>query len=412
MTANAEKTSVMQPYYFPFVQGDGTNLQGYFDWRPKDINEAIVAANSTDGGQTWQFQQMVLVLTRAVPINQKSTDPDTNLADDGFGHPAVLRIVSAQPIPTPSPLEGMAAPTPISATTFLYTLDRSVDAMHKLGLVVSPLSPTSDMPLNGALPDIPLANDFTNESEVVRTQGLRNPDGILGVFPELYPRRVLYIQKIGGGDASGSTALPRNQQCGPQPYTPVGANSPNPANHDFVNVRVAETVDGVNFIDQGVVSGLNDPATTSYIGTRWIAPGGTILNLGGGRYGLFFSGGNCMDADSDAFHYIGYAETTDFTQSTWTVINGINNPIVSIGPHTLPVNGVPTTIPAQTPVVGPTLDSFEARAYGPSVTRLDEHTVVLTFAGYHVQNPSDDLLDYRTINVVQLKASRPIPVQN
>src|SRR5581483_10553083 len=42
------------PYYFPYVvrNGDGT-LTGYFDYRPKDADEAVVVAKSYDGGDTW-----------------------------------------------------------------------------------------------------------------------------------------------------------------------------------------------------------------------------------------------------------------------------------------------------------------------------------------------------------------------
>ena len=40
-------TERMQPYYFPFITGSGKHLQGYFDWRPKDIDEAVAAAYST-----------------------------------------------------------------------------------------------------------------------------------------------------------------------------------------------------------------------------------------------------------------------------------------------------------------------------------------------------------------------------
>ncbi len=409
MMANSGATSPMQPFYFPFIQGSGNDLQGYFDWRPKDINEAIVAAHSSDGGFTWDFQQIVLVLTQALPANQQSTNPDSGQADDGFGHPTVIRIPNAQPAIQPSPGPGQPSPTPITTDTFLYTLDRSAGAVDKLGLVVTPLSPIAGTPLNGALADVPIVfRDFTDESRVLRTTGLLNPDGILGVVPGIYPLTILYVQKIGNGDASGSTALPGGQQCQAQPYAPVGASSPNPANHDFVNVRIATTYNGVNFFDQGKVSGLHDPTATSYLATRWISPGGTILDLGAGRYGLLFAGGNCMDADSDAFHYIGYAETTDPSLQTWTVLNDITNPIVSIGSHTVPVNGVQTVIPAHTPVVGSTQDEFEARVYAPSAIKLDDHTILLAFSGYHVQNPGDDLLDYRTVEVVTLTSSRKL----
>jgi hypothetical protein len=53
-------TERMQPYYFPVINGQGKHLQGYFDWRPKDTDEAVAAAFSDDGGFTWTFQQMVL----------------------------------------------------------------------------------------------------------------------------------------------------------------------------------------------------------------------------------------------------------------------------------------------------------------------------------------------------------------
>jgi hypothetical protein len=42
-------TERMEPDYFPFVLGEGNKLQGYFDWRPKDTDEGVVAASSTGG---------------------------------------------------------------------------------------------------------------------------------------------------------------------------------------------------------------------------------------------------------------------------------------------------------------------------------------------------------------------------
>ena len=57
----------MAPYYVPQVTGRGTVLQGYFDYRPRNVNEAPVAASSSDGGNTWTFQQQVENLTTALP---------------------------------------------------------------------------------------------------------------------------------------------------------------------------------------------------------------------------------------------------------------------------------------------------------------------------------------------------------
>src|SRR5262249_16719700 len=74
--------ATMQPYYFPMVIGSGEILQGFFDWRPKDTNEGIVAASSTDGGKTWTFQQDAFYLTEACPADDTQTDPDTTVADN------------------------------------------------------------------------------------------------------------------------------------------------------------------------------------------------------------------------------------------------------------------------------------------------------------------------------------------
>jgi len=58
----------MPPYYFRFVTGHGKYLQGYFDWRPKDTDEAVAAASSDDAGFTWTFQQKVLELTKTCEV--------------------------------------------------------------------------------------------------------------------------------------------------------------------------------------------------------------------------------------------------------------------------------------------------------------------------------------------------------
>jgi hypothetical protein len=412
-TANEGQTSAMQPFYFPFILGHGNNLQGYFDWRPKNINEAVVAAHSSDGGRSWQFDQIAMVLTRVLPRNPQSANPDPGIADDGFGHPSILHM---SPPPLPSPVPGLPQPTPVyhrrSHMTFLYNTDRSKDANGKYGLVVSVLSPKNGEPLNGALADKPIVNGgFTDETKITRTTGLKNPDGFLAVVPRTFPLQVLYIQRIGNADATGSTMLPAGQRCGPQPYTPPGAASPYPANHDIAYVRIATTEDGINFTDHGIAYGLSDPTDTSYTGTRWVAPNGTLLDYGDGHYGLFFGAGNCMDADADAFHYIGYAENvTPFDLSNWNVLNDIMNPIVSTLPQTLPVNGVMTTIPAEDAVAGPVLPTHQARVYTPSASVIDSHTVALTFSGYGVYEPTDNLLNYRTIHTIRLRSSRPIPL--
>jgi hypothetical protein len=399
----------MQPYYFPTVVGSGKNLQGYFDYRPKDTDEAVVAAVSHDGGHTWVFQQEVLQLRTTCP-NQLNKEPDGskdsnafNLAnnsdngdDDGQGHQFVINI---------------------AGHTYLYTLERANNHIDSDDLYIHELAPQPGQPLHGA----PATNDgptddTSNLPEIAtHTKGLLNADGILGVVPGSWPLRIVYEQKILKGDL---TAMPASQQCNTY-WSGYYANNPfgTAVNDDITYLRLAETTDGINFTDQGVLQGLNDPTDVRADGTRWLATAGTIIKLGGGRFGLLFSGGSCVDGDSDAFHYIGYAESRDLLH--WTVINGMNNPIVSTAPFSLQVDsaGVPTssggmtiTVPAHTPVAGGTLGFFAGRVYAPSAVRsgFDDATVI--FAGYHTQKPKNGLGDYRTIGRVSLHASQPLLV--
>ncbi len=214
---------------------------------------------------------------------------------------------------------------------------------------------------------------------------------------------VLYVQKILDGDNTGSTALPVSQQCTKAPFS-------GKTNHDISNVRLATTTDGVQFTDLGSVHGLNDPTTVDYNKTRWVSPRGTLLDIhgDGSLWGLYFSAGNCLDGDSDAFHYIGYAESTD--KMHWIVYNDINNPIASINTITATnqATGTTVTIPANPPVI-PTQPWFAERLYAPSATQIDSTHLSMTFAGYGVQTPNNDLLEYRQIGNVVLTVSQPLP---
>ncbi len=49
------------PYYFPdAVRNADGSLTGYFDYRPKDADEAITVARSTDNGKTWTSEGKAL----------------------------------------------------------------------------------------------------------------------------------------------------------------------------------------------------------------------------------------------------------------------------------------------------------------------------------------------------------------
>lgn len=437
----------MAPFYFPLVYnstvtttahgcGAAAPIVGLFDWRPKDIDEAVVAAESDDNGQTWYFMQTVLELNpdytqpttggygRYSPGEPNGCPPavtGTNAnyvsvngttADDGWGHASIIQL----------PGVGNAA----TGGQFLYLLDRNTAPN------VVDVAPLHVIQLNNATQKFPVANTNnslpgaydinsiwsalnntpeagTNAVAVQATSGLLNPDGIMAVFPTSptaaanSPVTVLYVQKILDGDDTGSTALPSSQQC---KKAPVSGKT----NHDISYVRLATTTDGINFVDHGIVNGLNDVTTVDYNKTRWISPRGTLIDVNGDGsvWGLYFSGGNCLDGDSDAFHFIGYAESTDM--QNWTVYNDINNPIASINTITTAnqAGGASVTVPANPPVF-PTQYWFAERLYAPTAVQIDPTHLSMTFAGYGVQTPNDDLLDYRQIGNVVLTVSKPLP---
>ncbi|HZD95550.1 MAG TPA: hypothetical protein VE133_14905, partial [Candidatus Sulfotelmatobacter sp.] len=298
-------TERMAPYYFPFVTGSQGKLHGVFDYRPRNNNEAIVGATSSDGGQTWDFDQEVLELNKGICPASDNVD----LASEaGLGHPYEMTV---------------------NGRRFLYNLDRRPGQLDSSGLVIHELFPQPGAPLN----PVPATVDFAAQ----RTVGLLNPDGIIAEIPGSSPKTILYLQKIVNGDRTPPTALPATQQCG----QPKVFNEPAPS-HDISIPRMASTEDGINFTDLGPINGLNDITAIGPTDIRYVGPRGTLLRFENGTWGLIFSGGNCLDGDSDAFHFLGYAESSDLRN--WTVINGIQNPIASIVPLTVDVDGSPVTI--------------------------------------------------------------------
>jgi hypothetical protein len=439
----------MAPFYFPLVYattntpsdnafGGRAPIIGLFDWRPKDIDEALVAAESDDDGQTWYFMQTVLELNpdytnpisggyspTATSTGCPAAVTDTNAndaslsgstADDGWGHATIIQLPGAGNARTGQ---------------FLYMLDRNTSDMPGTTTpivdnaplhVVNLAAASNKFPIWNTNTTTPGANDIKSITSALSNTpdsgapvvvqdsvGLLNPDGIMAVFPTSAtaaagsPVAVLYVQKIVDGDDSGATALPAAQQCRAAPFS-------GKKNHDISNVRLATTTDGVTFTDVGIVRGLNDPTTVDYNGTRWVSPRGTLLDIhgDGSVWGLYFSAGNCLDGDSDAFHYIGYAESTD--RMNWTVYNDINHPIASINTITTTnqSDGATVTIPANAPIF-PTQPWFAERLYAPTASQIDSTHLSMTFAGYGVQTPGDDLLDYREIGNVVLTVSQSLP---
>ncbi len=454
----------LTPAYFPLVYnstvttsdnafGGKPPIVGLFDWRPKDIDEGLLVAESDDYGKTWFFDQLVLELnpdftnpisggfgvdggTNGCPANVNSTNANTSYplandsqADDGWGHATMIQLPGAGNAKT--------------GGTFLYMLDRNTNNIPGTNTEIVDGNPlwAINLGLTGAnggpSPKFPIFNtNFTGAGNndiksiasalsqtpgalapftVSQTVGLVDPDGIMAVFPNSNildggspaagsPVTVLWVQKILDGDNTGSTALPVAQQCTRAPFS-------GKTNHDIATVRLATTTDGIHFTDLGAVNGLSDPTTVDYNKTRWVSPRGTLIDIfgNGSRWGLYFSAGNCLDGDSDAFHYIGYAESSDMVN--WTVYNDINSPIASINPITTTnqATGTTVTIPANAPVI-PTQPWFAERLYAPTATQIDATHLSMTFAGYGVQTPANDLLEYRQIGNVVLTVSLPLPV--
>ena len=119
----ANTTLPLAPAYFPHIvrNADGS-LTGYFDYRPKDADEAIVAATSIDNGQDWTYDGESLE-------ENHGYCPNSDINDDGEGHPNVISV---------------------NGQTNLYTLPRAAGDNVGTGMLVHPLSPTATNPLNGA----------------------------------------------------------------------------------------------------------------------------------------------------------------------------------------------------------------------------------------------------------------------
>ena len=145
------------PYYFPDVvrNADGS-LTGYFDYRPKDADEAITVARSTDGGMSWTSEGKALE-------QNPGYCPTADTNDDGQGHPYVA---------------------PIGASTKLYTLNRPAGDYEGIGLLVHNVEPSAADPLASLAPTESVGIDPNTyaevEVEVPTSGGVSIPVSTLG----------------------------------------------------------------------------------------------------------------------------------------------------------------------------------------------------------------------------------------
>ncbi len=115
-------TLPFSPDYFPHVvrNADGS-LTGYFDYRPKDADEAIIAARSTDNGTSWTYEGEALE-------EDATYCPAADINDDGEGHPNVITVGNS---------------------SYLYTLQRPAGDYAGVGLLVHQVNPAAANPLAG-----------------------------------------------------------------------------------------------------------------------------------------------------------------------------------------------------------------------------------------------------------------------
>jgi len=116
--------SVMAPFYFPQVIGEGLNVFGLFNYRPKGQNELTIAGKSADGGKTWTWLDQALQASTACPTANAADGNDT-----GLGHPYMLSFGGAN---------------------YLYLLDRRGGHVDVDGLTVHRIAPQVAAPLHAS----------------------------------------------------------------------------------------------------------------------------------------------------------------------------------------------------------------------------------------------------------------------
>jgi hypothetical protein len=166
------------PYYFPDIVRDADgSLTGYFDYRPKDADEGIAVARSTDNGKTWTTEG------EALEQNQGYC-PTADTNDDGQGHPYVGSLGSGAK---------------------LYTLNRPAGDYEGVGLLVHDVEPSGADPLAG-LP--------SSES--------------VGIDPNTYATGEVEVPTSGGVSISVSTLGSENspEHIVAGPYEDYNAASP------------------------------------------------------------------------------------------------------------------------------------------------------------------------------------------
>ena len=209
-----DTTLPLAPSYFPHIvrNADGS-LTGYFDYRPKDADEALMAATSTDNGKDWTYDGEALE-------QNPGYCPSTDVNDDGQGHANVVTLSNGN--------------------TFLYTLPRASGDMQGVGLVVHQFDPTAQNPLGTGAQALP-------ESE----QSGVDPDGFATAAASVPHVR----RRVGAADQHRKRELarPARRPAGSSISPQDQANDMSPSAANVIDCTVtldSNTTDRLHFVDR------------------------------------------------------------------------------------------------------------------------------------------------------------------
>ncbi len=296
----------MSPYYFPYVMrnpNDPKVLTGFFDYRPKDSDEAIVVANSFDNGNTWHYVNEKLKLNT-------NLCPDGIQNDNGQGHPYV---------------------TEIGGNYYLYTLNRvSGDALGQ-GLLVHKLNwaSSSKYPFGDPIAALPAQEPVDAGPNPDNTQTGGTPPG--------YDNQVT---EAGATTATKAVTVP-NYQENQVGVTIEVASTANFANlkggpgGQFIDVGAGESYSNLNDSTLPVIHCTEKTTTTTFEGCVAVDAAGQT-----GDQTASVAAGDKLVAPAEVPDT---AMVTDPASEGTTTGSGLQAPDGIIG--TVPATSLPATLP-------------------------------------------------------------------
>jgi hypothetical protein len=236
----------MSPYYFPDVvrNADGS-LTGYFDYRPKDADEAITVAHSTDNGLTWSTEGEALE-------ENNGYCPTADVSDDGQGHPYV---------------------TAVAGNTDMYTLQRPAGDNTGVGLLVHQASPSAPNPLSSLPGSQPVGvdpNTFAATTVSVSNEGSAVTIPVSTLGSPGSPEQIVagsYEDLSAPSPASSIITCTDTEASSLTGCTVAGGSSPLTVNPNDDLVQVIATANPGTGLTYTIPAGPNKPSGEGGLGT-------------------------------------------------------------------------------------------------------------------------------------------------